>query len=285
MGPKREGVARPTVPMSEMEEFSTPPPPPALKEPSFFGKLLGYTPNTTLGDQIGRWYEPAGGLGNAIKSAQTAQKNRDGSVLDGLLWPKWEPADVTQRTPASITISAPSQDQAGPEGRWDSYPGSVWLKKGSAWPQQPVLEHELGHNAYVRDTATLRSQEDATEKGAAGWNVPHGGTDRADFYRYALDPAEVDVRLAEIKRRYAFATGRLVDSPEEAQKAWDWWRSNYYESPPDKNDPERPTMTPGQFRIYDNLPGPMQRQMFHRMPELVRSEDRIRRLRPSGGMA
>ena len=47
-----------------------------------------------------------------------------------------------------------------------------------------------------------------------------------DFYnmRYRTTPIETDAVLADIKRAYADQTGRLVNSPEEAQRALEWFR-------------------------------------------------------------
>jgi hypothetical protein len=106
---------------------------------------------------------------------------------------------------------------------------------------------------------------------------------------YLTDPTEVDVRLAEIKRHYAHHTGRLVDSPEEAQKAWDWWRSYSRNFDPGVNESlerpgENPSLEREDFEFYDNALSPqMKQQMLHRMPELVRSEDKIREYRQQLG--
>jgi hypothetical protein len=51
------------------------------------------------------------------------------------------------------------------------------------------------------------------------------------YYEYASTPVEMDPRLAEIKRSYAASTDRLVNSPEEAERAWKWWQKKI------KNDP------------------------------------------------
>jgi hypothetical protein len=249
-----------------------PPQAPPLEEPSRIGKALGYEPTATLGSQIGRWYENAGGLGKAIDAAQQSQQSRNTRVLDGLMWPKWKPEDVTSRRPSSITRS-PQYAVPNANGAWYHNSSRVWLAPDA---RQSVLEHELSHNAYIRDAKTGASQAAAAEQ-SQNWDMPHGGTARGDRAKYLAAPEEVDVRLAEIKRRYAHHAGRLVDSPEEAKKAWDWWRTyNLNFGPAGSKQVERPedrpTLYRRDFEYYDDLPGHMKTQMLHRMPELVRTQ-------------
>lgn len=42
---------------------------------------------------------------------------------------------------------------------------------------------------------------------------------------YRMSRAEMDPHLAEIRRRYAYSTGRDVKTPDDAQQALDWWES------------------------------------------------------------
>lgn len=246
---------------------------PPLTQPSVIGGLLGYKPTSTLGAQIGRWYDNAGGLKKAISAAQESQATRDTSVLGDAMWPKWKPEDVTSRT-ATVEMSdrLPSRNT----GEW-STDGAVYLAKGGDKELQSTLEHELSHNAYVRDRPTFRGQSSAASAGGSAWSVPerHGFEHDPGFASYLMSPAETDVRLAEVKRHYAHHTGRLVDSPAEAQKAWDWYRSYNRNFQPGVNPEierpgEEPTMTTRQFEFYDSLPDDAKKQMLHRMPELVK---------------
>jgi hypothetical protein len=115
--------------------------------------------------------------------------------------------------------------------------------------QQVVLEHELSHGAY----GGTRSSGSINGKRGPGAGTPADSTARwqgvpprdaagnpnedyvgqttkryspeaQEHYAYASTPTEMDPRLAEIKRSYAASTGRLVNSPEEAERAWKWWQ-------------------------------------------------------------
>jgi hypothetical protein len=261
---------------------AAPAPAPPL-QPASAGAWAGYGPTTTLGAQIGRWYDNAGGLDAAISGAQEAQKNRDPRVLDGLLWPKWKPGDVTKRMPQAVNRVAGLDN--GTNGQWHAGTTEILLRAGEdpatgePLVGQGALEHELSHNAFSRNADTTRQQRDPLRADARDWIVPHGD----DYKAYLLSPPEVDVRLAEIKRHYAHHTGRLVDSPEEAQKAWEWWRWNQLNFMPGFDEQierpgDNPTLDPEDFYWYDSQPPQMKEQMLHRMPELVssRREDSIR---------
>lgn len=104
------------------------------------------------------------------------------------------------------------------------------------------------------------------------WSVPDlaqqaapTNSEDAEYNKYLLNPAETDVRLAEIKRQYAHQTGTLVETPEQAQDAWKWYQQNQ-----DKLSPDM-TLEPEQFELYDSLPEEQKTQLFHRMPELVQN--------------
>lgn len=255
-----------------------PPEAPGIQDPSRFGAALGYEPTFSLGDQIGRWYENAGGLDKAVDSAQQSMANRDPKVLDGLLWPKWEKKGLDEKFPVSR-----ERDQRIPNanGTFDWSDRRIRLSPG-VQNHQAVLEHEGSHGLFMPGNSGAKQRAAAADRDR--WDVPHGDKHTA----YLMDPAEVDVRLAEIKRRYAHHTGRLVDSPEEAQKAFDWWKTYNLNFSPEINEGrekpiERPSDGPTTSRratdTYDQLPEPMKQQLLHRMPEVVKSEDRIRELR------
>lgn len=271
-----EPVLRMRRPQGVAANSLRPPPtePPPLEGPSLIGGLLGYKPTATLGAQIGRWYDNSGGLKKAIAAAQESQSQRDLDVLTNDMWPKWNPDDVTRRTATVEATDLPD----GYDGQWRP-DGSVLLRNGPTRSPQSVLEHELGHNAYIRDQTTAFIQAvgaDATSDVPGQWSFPdeHGWPDDK-MPKYLMDPAEVDVRLAEIKRRYAHHTGRLADSPEEAGKAWKWYRENQQHFQPGaapgvERPGEYPTLEPEQFDFYDSLPDDSRQKLLHRMPELVR---------------
>lgn len=106
-------------------------------------------------------------------------------------------------------------------------------------------------------------------------------TSNGDWSDYVANPTEIDVRLAEIKRRYSAATGRPVNSPEEAEKAFDWfhlWGGG--EPAVDKkhysDDPSYEPIYTGYF----GAPEESKQQMYRRMMELVQSRQQARQ-RPS----
>lgn len=302
---------------------------------------------TTLGAQIGRWYQNAGGLNNAINKAQTAQQNRDTTVLDPKLWSSWRPEAVTQQRQPVITsqslldnrnnnkpaagalTAAAFQTPAMPETETYTPTTKSWF--GATKPQKPVqqkyvsepavvmpsppsnkvmsqslLEHELSHGAFPAAGEQDRDMASAFLTAGPARNPEQFGPDYEKQQReqysnqinYLSEPAEVDVRLAEIKRRYAHHTGNLVETPAQAQNAWDWWRQNRAlmgmnrvdedaynqdetqlkqiapENIPAYTPSDLPTLNTGQFEdYYDRLPDDQKQKLFHRMPELVQQQN------------
>ena len=306
---------------------------------------------TTLGSQIGRWYQNAGGLNNAINKAQTAQQNRDTTVLDPKLWSSWRPEAVTRHRQPVITsqslldnhnnnkpaagalTAAAFQTPAMPETETYTPTTKSWF--GATKPQKPVqqkyvsepsvvmpsppsnkvmsqslLEHELSHGAFPAGGEQDRDMANAFLAAGPARNPGQFGPDYEKMQReqygdevnYLSDPAEVDVRLAEIKRRYAHHTGNLVETPAQAQDAWDWWRQNRAlmgmnrmdenaynqdqtqlkqiapENRPAYTPPDVPTLRTDQFEdYYDRLPDDQKQKLFHRMPELVRGNQTLQK--------
>lgn len=74
--------------------------------------------------------------------------------------------------------------------------------------RKAILEHELTHRTFVPVDNYFKPGP-----------VLHGNDP------YLSTPAEVDARLAAIKRLYAKNTGILVDTPEKAEEAINWYRS------------------------------------------------------------
>lgn len=279
---------------------------------------MGYKPleTPTLGSQIGRWYENAGGLNKAVSSAQTAQQNRDPAVLNDNTWTKWQPEDaLTKQTPV---YRKPLSPETG--GYFRPATGNITLNSDTTPSyQQGTLEHELSHAAFARDSSTMLRMQAATRKpSAADWldwttygitpnkkwstpqlaeNTPHKPYGNAQHTEYLLNPAEVDVRLAEIKRIYAQQTGKLVETPQQAHEAMNWYRENMDNTggsavrvgvgssgrsvtPPRNVSQElrdggnfEPTISREAFKLYDTLPDEQRQQLLHRMPELVQQSN------------
>lgn len=88
--------------------------------------------------------------------------------------------------------------------------------------------------------------------------------DTGDSYGdYLMRPASIDPRLAEAKRMYARLTGRVVDTPEEAAKAWEMYKQNYQDTLPQ----DEPVMGED-YQWYERYPELME-QMLERMPGVV----------------
>ena len=218
----------------------------------------GTKPPPTAGSQIGRWYKKAGGLDRAIEGAQQAMDGRDFRVLDSGMWPTWQPEDVTQSRPAYYRRD---MDQPGVLGWWDPRDLGIRMAPDA---NQAALEHELTHHYLLRSLDNDRAVDAATAASERWPSIP--------LKAYLTEPPEVDARIAEIKRRYAHFTGRLVNTPEEAKEAWEWWRENqhkFHEGKSQQYQDNKPSLTPKTFEFYDSLPGVMKEQIFHRMPELV----------------
>jgi hypothetical protein len=226
------------------------------------------TPDTlSLEGQVGRWYDAAGGIAGAVKSATRAQRVNDAnSLLDRDLWPHITPEAIARQFPVKYGVP----HKAGTHGTFNW--GDNTIRTASEKPASYILDHEMTHAATAADGVggKVRAAGTNPEK---SWNPPTS----EDRQAYIADPVEVDARLADVKRRYAHYTGKVVDTPEEAIEAWEWWRENQADIVPSEG--AGASMGIGDFEFYDKMPDQQRTQLFLRMPELVKSEDRIRDLR------
>lgn len=215
---------------------------------------------TTLGSQIARWYERTpGGLAGAVDAAQQAMGSRDRGILPNHKWTRWSPQDVLDKR---ATLDVYPRPGAPYLGQYDPMKGEVYADPRSE-KFQTTLEHELSHHAYADSDQTYASPSSYD-------GYPSAMNSEQDFVAYVLTPVETDVRLAEVKRRYAHATGRLVTTPEEAQRAWDWFmrtsgeqQKQYYSGPNESSS--------GLYEMELNWTPEQRKQAMHRMPELVAS--------------
>ena len=120
--------------------------------------------------------------------------------------------------------------------------------------QQGTVEHELTHSAYGGPfSSDPRSRERGSYTPAdptprwqgvpprdadgnpnedyVGQTMKTYSPDDQKSYARQSTPIEMDPRIAEIKRSYAASTGRLVNSPEEAERAWKWWQKKTQKAP------------------------------------------------------
>jgi len=113
---------------------------------------------------------------------------------------------------------------SGGQGFMDAFHGSEPYVQGT-------LEHELGHQAfqprpgqpgYDPEFSLFDWHTPALPPGSGG--LPGYFEGGVEGWDYATKPAELDPRIAEIKRVYSRAhPGRYVRTMEDAREAWDYW--------------------------------------------------------------
>ena len=238
----------------------------------------------SLGKHIGRWYDKApGGFDKAVADAQTAQNVNDGGQrLDRNKWVRYPASAVDAKIPTNIPKSLMPLKVTGYSsafgGTPEQRPITVPHPRGQK-ANQNTLEHELTHSAFGQSPRSLAGKPTSDKD-----LVAMGG---GDYNKYLLNPVEVDVRLAEIKRRYANETGRIVDTPQKARAAWDWFHSpnasvkkykntsgqTYPTSPgqPATWYDDRPTYRDNEGS-YDRLPEETKKEFQLRMMELVQNQ-------------
>lgn len=93
-----------------------------------------------------------------------------------------------------------------------SFPNAVYDRQSDPQPLR-TLAHEITH-----------TMEDPSTQSSYAIRKPFGRVPNVTNLnrRYITSPSELLARLANIKRRYAKATGHLVDSPVRARKAIKW---------------------------------------------------------------
>lgn len=123
-----------------------------------------------------------------------------------------------------------------------------------------LRERSLAGDEYMASQVAMLS-------GLSGDDIDQQFTpliDTGDSYGdYLMRPASIDPRLAEAKRMYARLTGRVVDTPEEAAKAWEMYKRNYQDVLPQ----DGPVMG-DDYQWYEKYPELMD-QMMERMPGVV----------------
>jgi len=126
---------------------------------------------------------------------------------------------------------------------------------------QSILEHELTHTAQGNDPGYKPKQNIPLQTGRDPW---HAGDQWMNW-------VEVDPRLAEIKRYYTRShPGSSVDTPEDAAKAWDWFKSEGYKTHPN------PLLKQLDLRVWRTLPkdpAALKKLLLRRMPQLMQNRD------------
>ena len=273
--------------------------------------------SATPAEHIGRWYNKIpGGLQTATTQAQQAMKqNTQSGTINRTTFPEWNTANLNHPFPIEHTHL-----EAGTGGEYSPYNANIKLNIGNPIKQQAIKEHELSHGMFMKgdewegrpDEDVFRRNDvvDSTDPESGGsvqlnehYNLGLLDNNPNRYQKYVLTPPESDVRLAEIKRRYAHDTGKLVTTPEEARDAFEHFGKHYtydegqdnsvtrgYSDPSPEHALEKnikgfgplspealkdvPTLTPSTFKYYNELPEEMKQQLFRRMPELVQNQQK-----------
>jgi hypothetical protein len=255
----------------------------------------------TFRQAVSRWYgNTPGGFDAAVENSQRALRQH------GVVYPhsnspaygEWSPEMVDSEAPVRID---PKLDVSGSRGRYGTRGVSinpVMLEATKA--RNSTLEHELTHhltagkafhatdplavqrmgNSWARFDGTpdgsatlslnprLAAQYDASQPASVQSAAEEILRPLANTEQYAMKRVELDPRIAEVRRRYAFHTGKDVVAPEDAAEAWDWYRSRRGQFENLSSPHERPSMTEQQFDIYDSLPPESKQIMFKRMTQV-----------------
>lgn len=223
------------------------------------GERVAVTPAS----QIARWYEGAGGLQEAVGQAQLAQAERLLSGQKGFPFRAWN-ADSLER-PVAAMFGDPQGKLAfySPAGKYRAgkIVVSPELQAGTAGAQDS-LEHELGHAMFFYNDTMSDEQHTPLKAGPTDFGV---SKKRSAYYR---TPAEIDTRLAGIKRRYVFNTGKIPKDHAEAEQAIKWFVDNWQEpqGPDDVDTTDRDAA-----KIMLDMPEEERAKVLQRMLEVVNS--------------
>lgn len=255
----------------------------------------------TFRDAVSRWYENVpGGFDGAVANSQRALAEH------GVVYPhsnspaygNWKPEDVDRPVPVRVNWGLGLLD---PRGTYSGAAREVRLNPAlldsAPKGRNPTIEHEMTHamldmgrptepQAIVSHAWRNASERfDGTPQGSATLAMnpqlasQYGGAGPdavlaeqklrplVENEKYVMQRAELDPRIGEVRRRYAFYTGRDVVTPEDAAHAWDWYKANrgWLE---DFGPHETPSMQHGHFDVYDALPDSSKQIMFRRMTQV-----------------
>jgi len=204
---------------------------------------------------LGRHYSRIpGGILNALASAAEYEKNPGwGSRLD--------PAGYER----SYDISMGDTESLVPGSVGLYFPDDQSIQISELLRDiRPTMEHEATHAALMSGLAP--DEVAVVQTTVSTQDNPDQRTE------YLTEPAEMDVRLAEAKRLYAREKGILVDTPEKAADAWEYYKGRYMSQPA----MDAPTMD-SEYETYEEDPLLLQ-EMMQRMPGVVDAGDVIRSL-------
>lgn len=238
--------------------------PPSPSRASGVAALLGYAPRqVSYAGAVAPFYARTGGLQREIAASLEAARRYPvnfGSYGE----PRY----------GLIDDAIPVQYERLPPDTDAKYGGgliTVDQNLDPAYIHRAALPHEATHHIYLA--------------GGGGERIPAGSLVRSlgsqlrkDSHRPFFDgelpfnspylnrPVELDAHLADVRRRYAALTGRVVRTPDDAADAWRWWVQSGRDASVDSGLPA----TVGRHtQYYDSLPQSAQDVMFRRMPGMA----------------
>jgi hypothetical protein len=212
-------------------------------------------PSVSPADLLARHYARVpGGILNALAEAAEYEGN-----------PSWAAPLREEDYLADVAVLPAAIDHLG---EYDKPSRRIYIRDDLPSPR-PVVEHEATHSGLLR----------SMPPGAFSLQAKPLRSSDENYIRYLMRPAEIDVRLAEAKRMYARITGRLVETPEDAAKAWDLYKRSYQGVGPE----DAPTMQ-GDFQEYEKDKTLLE-EMMQRMPGVVSNEGDVIRALLSAGAA
>lgn len=224
-------------------------------EPSIAG--IGPDDSRTVVPELllGRHYSRIpGGILSALSAAAEYEGNPGwGSQLD--------PAGYER----SYGISMADTDSVVPDSLGLYYPDDQSIQISELLREiRPTMEHEATHAALM--SGLTPEEISAVSTTVSTMESP------GDRMEYLTEPSEMDVRLAEAKRMYAREKGILVDTPEKAAEAWEYYKGRQAAQPA----MDQPTMG-DEYQEYEKDPL-LLKEMLQRMPGVVDAGDVIRSL-------
>ena len=246
---------------------------------------------TSLGEQVGRWYEGVGGIEDVTDKAVTRGAMNFGG-LNRDRWPAITEEGVNRqqriyrgdaRAPGDINLDNTAGYHRGNSSIKNQISGLSRLSRTgdsihmlTDAPDNHTKEHELTHGALLGGVDgmevgihenVIENRGSFTQEGTppmVGRVSPDAEV--IDASGYFSDPAEIDARLAEVKRRYAHHTGVLVETPGQAEDALEWFNNTRDERIELFDDQDSHG-----HAWYESLSPEQKEEMYARMGELVDS--------------
>jgi hypothetical protein len=244
----------------------------------------GGAPITTFRQTIAPWYANIdGGVDAAIDASvdNIRHKGLPGQYGVNDRYGAFTQADAD--APITVVTDYRFSDPLDPTtaAHYDRTPSGgkrIVLNHDVVDPNSPMtLSHESTHAGFLRDRLSQMEASvppwgagdiNTEARRVAALNIPVSGRGKKytkgqkELTDYLFERQEVDPRLAEVRRVYALEMGRLPKTPEEFEKAWNWYRIAGMQRL--LNTGYKPTMSPLAYRMYNSLPAQLKEVLFKR---------------------